>query len=200
MGVIASQIISLTIVFSTVYLDTDQIKHQSSASLAFVRGIHRRPVNCPDKWPVTRKMFPFDDAWINGWVNNREAGDWRRYRAHCDVIVMSIFVGFKMILGHVYQPHDVIQNGRRDLEKISSDQSFWHCYKIFLLSAIIKKLEMLWCQFVVIGGTEGCYGSSQSRLSWQNLHRELSWCLLVLSGRCWGCRYDSQQSTLPAVT
>ena len=60
MGAIASQITSLTIVFSTVYLDTDQRKYQSSASLAFVRGIHRRPVNSPHKWPVTRKMFPFD--------------------------------------------------------------------------------------------------------------------------------------------
>ena len=37
-------------------------KHQSSASLAFVRGIHRRPVNSPHKGPVTRKMFPFDDV------------------------------------------------------------------------------------------------------------------------------------------
>ena len=62
MGAITSQITSLTIVFSTVYLDTDQSKHQSSASLAFVRGIHRRPVNSPHKWPVNRKMFPFDDV------------------------------------------------------------------------------------------------------------------------------------------
>ena len=62
MGLIASQIISLTIVYSTVYSGTDQRKHQSSASLAFVRGIHRRPVNSPHKRPVTRKMFPFDDA------------------------------------------------------------------------------------------------------------------------------------------
>ena len=37
-------------------------KYQSSASLAFVRGVHRRPVNSPHKWPVTRKMFPFDDV------------------------------------------------------------------------------------------------------------------------------------------
>ena len=37
-------------------------KHQSSASLSFVRGIHRGPVNSPHKWPVTRKMFPFDDV------------------------------------------------------------------------------------------------------------------------------------------
>ena len=40
----------------------DQRKHQSSASLAFVRGIHRRPVNSPHKGPVTRKVFPFDDV------------------------------------------------------------------------------------------------------------------------------------------
>ena len=62
MGAIASQITSLTIVYSTVYSDADQWKHQSSASLAFVRGIHRGPVNSPHKWPVTRKMFPFDDV------------------------------------------------------------------------------------------------------------------------------------------
>ena len=62
MGAIASQITGLTIVFSIVYLDTDQRKHQSSASLAFVRVIHRRPVNSPHKWPVTWKMFPFDDV------------------------------------------------------------------------------------------------------------------------------------------
>ena len=37
-------------------------KHQSSVSLAFARGIHRRPVNSRHKWPVTWKMFPFDDV------------------------------------------------------------------------------------------------------------------------------------------
>ena len=62
MGTIASQITSLAIVYSTVYSDADQRKYQSSASLAFVWGIHRRPVNSPHKWPVTRKMFPFDDV------------------------------------------------------------------------------------------------------------------------------------------
>ena len=62
MGAIASQITSLTIVYSIVCSDADQRKHQSSASLAFVRGIHRGPVNSPHKWPVTRKMFPFDEV------------------------------------------------------------------------------------------------------------------------------------------
>ena len=62
MGAMASQITSLTIVYSTVHSGADQRKHQSSASLAFVRGIHRSPVNSPHKGPVTRKMFPFDDV------------------------------------------------------------------------------------------------------------------------------------------
>ena len=62
MSAMASQFTSLTIVYSTVYLGADQRKHQSSAPLAFVRKIHRWPVNSPHKGPVTRKMFPFDDV------------------------------------------------------------------------------------------------------------------------------------------
>ena len=58
MAMIASQITSLTIAYTIVYSDADQRKHQSSASLAFVWGIH------PHKWSVTRKMFPFDDVII----------------------------------------------------------------------------------------------------------------------------------------
>ena len=62
MSTMASQITSPAIVYSTVYSGTDERKHQGSASLAFVRGIHRWPVNSPHKSPVTRKMFPFDDV------------------------------------------------------------------------------------------------------------------------------------------
>ena len=62
MSAMAFQITSLTIVYSTVYSGADQRKHQSSASLAFVRGIHRWPVNSQHKGPVTWKMFPFDDV------------------------------------------------------------------------------------------------------------------------------------------
>ena len=61
MSTMASQITNLTIVYSSVYSGADQRKHQSSASLAFVRGIHRGPVNSPHKWQVTQRMFPFDD-------------------------------------------------------------------------------------------------------------------------------------------
>ena len=61
-GAMASQIASLTIAYSNVYSGADQRKPQRSASLAFVRGVHRWPVNSPPKWPITRKMFPFDDV------------------------------------------------------------------------------------------------------------------------------------------
>ena len=57
----ASEITGVSIVYATVSSGADQGKHQSSASLASVRGIHRWPVNFPHKVPVTRKMFPFDD-------------------------------------------------------------------------------------------------------------------------------------------
>ena len=55
----------------------------------FVRGIHRSPVNSPHKgqW-CGDLMFSLIYAWINSWVNNREAGDLRRHRAHYNVIVM----------------------------------------------------------------------------------------------------------------
>ena len=68
MSAMVSKIISLTIVSSTVYSSLFkfyQRKHQSSASLAFVRGIHRWPVNSLHKGPVTWKMFPFDDVIMN---------------------------------------------------------------------------------------------------------------------------------------
>ena len=58
---LASQITSVTIIYSTVYSGADQKKHQNSALLAFVREIRWSSVNSPQKRPVTRKKFPFDD-------------------------------------------------------------------------------------------------------------------------------------------
>ena len=103
----ASQITSLTIVFSTVYSGADQIKHQSSVSLAFVRGIHRWPVNSPHKEPVTRKMFPFDDvimktaiSWLPGYENTVRFKqydeihiDWKleNISIHVDVMILKRF-------------------------------------------------------------------------------------------------------------
>ena len=62
MSMMASQITSVKIVYSTVYSRADQRIYQSSASLTYVWEIHQWPVNSPHKWPVTQKMFPFDDV------------------------------------------------------------------------------------------------------------------------------------------
>ena len=70
MGAIASQITNLKIVYSIVYSGADQRKYESSASLAFVRGIHRWPGNSPHKGPVMRKLIPFDDVIILGWATS----------------------------------------------------------------------------------------------------------------------------------
>ena len=127
MSLMASQITSLTVVYSIVCSDADQRKHQSSASLAFVWGIHRDRwiprtngqlrgkcfhlmtsswkyflrhwpfvwgihrslVNSPHKGQWCRALiFSLICAWMNGWVNNCEAGDLRHHRAHHGVTVM----------------------------------------------------------------------------------------------------------------
>ena len=60
----------------------------------FVRGIHRSPVNSTHKgqWRGAL-MFSLICSWINGWINNREAGHLRRHRVHYVVIVMQGFLG-----------------------------------------------------------------------------------------------------------
>ena len=72
----------------------------------FVRGIHRSPVNSPHKgqWSGAL-MFSLICVWINGWVNNREAGNLRRYRAHYDVIVM--------FLKHRTEAIEIVPRGRQ---------------------------------------------------------------------------------------
>ena len=60
-GAMVSQITGVSIVYSTVCSGADQRKHQSSASLAFMREIRRWPLNSPHKRLAMRKMFPFDD-------------------------------------------------------------------------------------------------------------------------------------------
>ena len=62
MRTMASQITSLTIIYSIVYSGPDQRKHQSSASLAFVRGIHRWPVNSLTQKASNAENVPFDDV------------------------------------------------------------------------------------------------------------------------------------------
>ena len=74
----------------------------------FVRGIHRSPVNSPHKgqWRGVL-MFSLICAWINAWVNNREAGDLRRHHTHCDVFVMK-----KSPYTRTQQTHQNTKTGR----------------------------------------------------------------------------------------
>ena len=123
MDAIASQITSLTIVYSIVYSDADQTKHERTASLAFVRRIHRGPVNSPHKWPVTRKMFPFDDVimrlrkclqsyrlqshrntvrgirdeFLASSAPTRTQTAWGRYRIWIKFLIMPSRTGFKYV-------------------------------------------------------------------------------------------------------
>ena len=93
MTMLASQITSLTVVYSIVYSGVNQRKHQSSGSLAFVREIHRGSVNFPHKWPVTRKMFPFDDVimiWTNVELGTRASTGHQRRRKCITVTILSL--------------------------------------------------------------------------------------------------------------
>ena len=68
----------------------DVIKWNINALLVLCAGIHRSPVNSPHKGQWRRAlMFSLICSWINVWVNNGEAGDLRRHRAHYDFIVMN---------------------------------------------------------------------------------------------------------------
>ena len=69
----------------------------------FVRGIHRSPVTSPHNGKWRRALiFSLICVWINGWVNNREAGDLSRYRAHYDVIVMGWLKHFYIFCGMLH--------------------------------------------------------------------------------------------------
>ena len=85
MGAMTSQITSLATVYLSVYSGAGKRKHRSSASLAFVRGIHRWPVIPPHKWPVTRKMFPFDDVIMD--IENALCGKYRHVRVSYRVLL-----------------------------------------------------------------------------------------------------------------
>ena len=108
MTTVASQITSLTVVYSIVYSDPDQRKHQSSASLAIVRGIHRSLVDSLHKGPVTRKMFPFDDVimvdqatshYLNQWCPSSLTHIYAHfnYFIHCIVVACHIWNIFEAI-------------------------------------------------------------------------------------------------------
>ena len=88
MGMIASQITSLMIVYSTVYSDADQRKHQNSASLAFVQGIHREPVNTP----------PNNLENVSFWWHHEKSNDMISWK----ILFMLIFLIFIIFYFHSF--------------------------------------------------------------------------------------------------
>ena len=104
MGAAASQITSLTIVYSTVYSDADQRKHQSFASLPLVRGIHRGSVDSPHKWPVRRKMFSFDDVIIqkNVFDGHKLLESYHLYTNRYDILSVHCICICVYVCVHVY--------------------------------------------------------------------------------------------------
>ena len=105
---------------SSLYHHDDIIKWKHfSCYWPFVRGIHRSPVNSPHKGQCRRAlMFSLICVWINGWVNNREAGDLRCHHAHYDVIVMIT----------------IAQKTITTLETII----FWQSYQSYLFEFIVS--------------------------------------------------------------
>ena len=88
MTTIASQITSSPLFTQPFIRAQIKKKHHSSASLAFVRGIHRGPGTSPHKWPVTRKMFPFDDVIMS----------FGKKRTLCDRIKLVIHISSNIYL------------------------------------------------------------------------------------------------------
>ena len=100
MSMMASQITSLTTVYSTFYSRRRSRKHQSSASLAFVWGIHHWPVNCPHKRPVMRKICPFDDVIMITWTEPLPGPTLMRKNCHSDSLFVITGIGICEIDSH----------------------------------------------------------------------------------------------------
>ena len=119
----ASQITSLTTVYSTVYSGADQRKHQSSASLAFVWGIHRWPVNSPHKCPVTRKMAEVISHTAHDWRFGRKCLLFINFLTHEHFCNKHLFYRYYLLL------NDDVCNTIGDLA-----QRRLYCFICFIIS------------------------------------------------------------------
>ena len=150
----------------------------------FVRGIHRFPMNSPHKgqWRGAL-MFSLICVWINGWVNNREVGDLRRYRAHSDVTVMYY-------LWWVPGSHRLV-GGR------ATCLTGWHISARKQRGKVSAQLITLFAQLALCGGDPAvtdwasmlsvisawtkCYINSDLRR--HNAHNASLWCIQTITAR-----------------
>ena len=131
MSTMLSRITSISIVCSTICSGRDQRKHQSAASMAFVWGIHRSPVNSPHKGPVTRKMFPFDEVIMtSGQVL------WMLYQP---IPMVSIFL-FRLVTKKVQRLHMTLL-----------------CSEAITLVVLMHRMPIMWNRtswnFTIMGGS-----------------------------------------------
>ena len=117
--------------YSTMTCDVIKWKHFPRYWLS-VRGIHRSPVNSLHKgqWHGAL-MFSLIGAWMNGWVNNREAGDWRRLRAHYAVTVMRHYGSSCKASVKTFVLNSLLEYGRPDNDH-RKRKDFFHdicCHK-----------------------------------------------------------------------
>ena len=123
----------------------------------FVRGIHRQPVNSPHKGKWRGKlMFSLICAWMNGWANNREAGDLRRYHAHSDVTVMISVRASIVSLHELYyflslKIHSTLATHKRNT------------FKVFLMDLFYVNM---WNMSHLQYKKENCMNNAQ-KLKWQ---------------------------------
>ena len=96
----------------------------------FVWGIHRSPVNSQHKgqWRGAL-MFSLICALINGWINNGETGDWRRHRAHYDVIVMYMSAGPSILRLHGTPETQTFQSSSNQAYSSDNDLHLWRLFE-----------------------------------------------------------------------
>ena len=123
MSAMASLITGVSIVCSAVCLCADQRKYQSSASLAFERGIHRWPVDSPHKGPVTRKIFLFDDVIMS----EQFCDEWLLYSfmsySKTSVSILRIVLSAAVMIWYVWWV--------KSLNRDSALNTYW-CWSYFI--------------------------------------------------------------------
>ena len=135
--------------------DDDVIKLKTNPRYwRFERGIHRSPVNSPHKvqWRGAL-MFSLICAWINGWINNHEAGDLRCHPAHYDVIVMNRAArqAIKLLLTACLDaPHDrhSCLFIYKDARLLHNDIMAWKCFPCVWPSVMYQWIPITngqWC-------------------------------------------------------
>ena len=119
-----------------------QRKHQSFASLAFVWGIYREPVNSPHKWPATRYMFPFDDVIVKlkRWCLNKISADLQSAWKKCKYLIPILLTLLSLLFLFIWLGFVVV------------------FIIIFFIFVLLVCFVLFWFCFCLFGGGGGFMG------------------------------------------